>query len=215
MTDDVRFITDMDGFVIDLEGWWGSDSRIAKIAGISYGNTTGANTEKLLPFLVSKGHLSPFEHAGLTFYLEIPIFVARQLLRYRHISVNEMSRRYTTDKKTRFEFYLPEELDTPNDFCEDDKPFAQTATLMLVEEYREYLRRGIKPELARTILPVSLMTKMYLSTNIRELMHILYQRTKPDAQKEIQYVAKRMDSWLETFFPITHKAYKNAYKEDV
>jgi len=215
MTDDVWFITDMDGFVIDLEGWWGSDSRIAKIAGISYGNTTGANTEKLLPFLVSKGHLSPFEHAGLTFYLEIPIFVARQLLRYRHISVNEMSRRYTTDKKTRFEFYLPEELDTPNDFCEDSKPFVRTAIIMLVKEYRDYLKRGVKPELARTILPVSLMTKMYLSTNIRELMHILYQRTKSDAQKEIQYVAKQMENWLETFFPITYKAYKELYKEEV
>jgi len=215
MTDDVWFITEMDGFVVDLEGWWGSDSRIAKIAGISYGNTTDSNTEKLIPFLLSKGHVSPFEHAGLTFYLEIPIFVARQLLRYRHISVNEMSRRYTTDKKTRFEFYLPEELDTPNDFCEDKKPFAQTAVLMLVEEYREYLKRGIKPELARTVLPVSLMTRMYLSTNIRELMHIIYQRTQPDAQKEIQYVAKRMESWLETFFPITYKAYQDNYKEEI
>lgn len=208
MESKIKFLNSTDEFVISLENMWGSDEDIANIASISYGNKAAKNTDGLIKMLLTKGHLSPFEHAGITFYLEIPIFVARQLLRYRHISANEMSRRYTTNKKVMFEFYLPKELYIENDFCCNDTPPAKLLIIQLVEQYEEYIKQGVRPELARIILPVNLMTKMYISINVRELMHILSQRLDPTAQIEIQAVAKEMYKKLKKEFPITEKYFK-------
>lgn len=212
MSKEVLFRTALD-FEVKAISHWGSDKDIANIASISYGKEEAPNTEALIKALIVKGHLSPFEHAGITFYMEIPIFVARQLLRYRHISVNEMSRRYTTEERVEFEFYLPSELYINNDFYASDTPPAQIAILQLVEEYRNYIQRGIKPETARIILPVSLMTKMYFTVNIRELMHILNQRLRPEAQREIRYVADMMLGWFSTYFPLTHNYFMETYRE--
>jgi len=215
MTNEVVFLDSMESFTVKKIQCWGSDELIALVAGISYGNLEVVAIETLLRKLIAREHLSPFEHAGFTFYLEIPIFVARQLLRYRHISANEMSRRYTTNKKSEFEFYFPNELKTFNDsYYEDRYSSAQLTILSAVTEYKDALMRGVKPELARTLLPVSLMTKLYLSTNIRELMHILKQRLAPAAQKEIQYVAQKMESVFRNEFPLTYRHYKGENSSD-
>ena len=212
MSKEVLFRTTSD-FKVQVVNQWGSDKNIADIASISYGKEEAANTEHLIKALITKQHLSPFEHAGITFYMEIPIFVARQLLRYRHISVNEMSRRYTTENMIEFEFYLPSELYMQNDFFDSDTPPAKMAILQLVEEYENYIKQGVKPETARIILPVSLMTKLYFTVNIRELMHILHQRLQSEAQREIRQVAAILLDYFKEYFPLTYKYFLESYKE--
>jgi len=215
MSNNIKFLNSMEQFTIIKTAHWGSDKEIADIASISYGNEKAKNIDGLINTLMKRGHMSPFEQAGITFYISIPIFVARQLLRYRHISVNEMSRRYTTNNKVEFEFYMPKELDITNDFHSSTTPPAIESIIQLVLEYENYIKKGAKPEIARIILPVNMMTKMYLSTNIRELLHILHQRLKPEAQAEIAYVANKMYSELNTLFPQTYKAFSTYYKEGV
>src|SRR3982751_5344817 len=48
-------------------------------------------TQGLINFLYQNRHNSPFEHAAMTFYIETPIFVAREFMRHRTWSYNEMS----------------------------------------------------------------------------------------------------------------------------
>lgn len=51
-------------------------------------------TERTLRNLYQRGHLTPFEFLRVTFYVECPIYVARQLMRYRCCSYLERSLRY-------------------------------------------------------------------------------------------------------------------------
>jgi len=215
MSTESVFTSDInEAFKVNLIKTWGTDKEIADIASISYGKDSAQYVERLLKYLIVNKHFSPFEHAGFTFYIKLPIFIARQLLRYRHISVNEMSRRYTTNTNKPFEFYIPNELNTYNDFSTSSVPLSVRLIQSLVKEYEYYIDMKIKPELARTILPVNLLTEMYLSVNIRELMHILYQRLESHAQKEITIIAKLMLDYFKDEFPISSAYFLELYKED-
>ena len=90
---------------------FGSDYHVARIARLSRGvpwevdaaakmdsekwsKSTWEENTKTLRFLFEQKHMTPFEFAGATFYIEAPIFVARQLMRYRCASYLERSLRY-------------------------------------------------------------------------------------------------------------------------
>jgi len=65
---------------------------------------------KLIKYLASHGHFTPFTHPQITMREKVPIFVARQ--RFKHVvgfSYNEVSRRYVDDEP---EFYYPSEWRT-------------------------------------------------------------------------------------------------------
>ena len=46
--------------------------------------------------LVKDGHGVPLEHGLISFHLEVPIFVSRQIVKHRHSSINESSGRYSS-----------------------------------------------------------------------------------------------------------------------
>jgi len=52
--------------------------------------------------------MTPFEHVYLTFYLKVPIFVLRHLVKYRLTTINELSGRYTD--KGKKDYYIPDYL---------------------------------------------------------------------------------------------------------
>jgi thymidylate synthase (FAD) len=62
---------------------------------------------RLIKYLASHGHFTPFTHPQITLRETVPIFVARQ--RFKHVvgfSYNEVSRRYVDDEPS---FYIPDE----------------------------------------------------------------------------------------------------------
>lgn len=71
--------------------------------------------QRLLKYLASHNHFSPFTHCYLKFHIKAPIFVARQLQKHRvglswwddedadSLSWNEVSRRYVDDEPEFFE----------------------------------------------------------------------------------------------------------------
>src|SRR5690349_6130544 len=82
---------------IELVRASGSDVDIANAARVSYCKFVTEITErdtKLIKFLLEHNHTSPFEHNQLSFRVKAPIFVARQWMRHRMNSYNEISYRY-------------------------------------------------------------------------------------------------------------------------
>lgn len=60
--------------------------KVANSARISYAKSTGEFTEKdkkLTTFLWEEEHTSPFRHSYFTLHLKIPLFVARQWMKYQ------------------------------------------------------------------------------------------------------------------------------------
>ena len=73
------------------------DDTVIQAAQVSVLGENNPDTvpERLINYLMSSRHGSPFEHNSFTFFVEAPIFVFREWHRHRISSINEMSGRYT------------------------------------------------------------------------------------------------------------------------
>src|SRR6056297_2270168 len=80
--------------MIKLINKYMTEANLCDIARISTGKKRRSD-EELLRFLIEQGHDSIFEHAVMTFLVEVPIYTARQWMRHRIGSYTEKSGRYS------------------------------------------------------------------------------------------------------------------------
>jgi thymidylate synthase (FAD) len=175
--------------------------------------------EKLLKFLYDNKHMTPFEMAGATFEVQLPIFVVREWHRHRTQSFNEMSARYTPLPDVN---YVPsverllinsktnKQAGTVKGADELTPELAEAYQAGLIDFYgiaqRNYevaLRNGVPKELARLVLPVGRYSRMRASANLRNWMQFLTLRDDPAAQWEIRQYASTLREVLATIFPRT------------
>ncbi len=99
---------------IELQDVMGDDTAIVNAARVSYlGESKGPDRDKkLLFYLLQHRHTTPFEMVEFKFRVKCPIIVARQWLRHRTFSVNEISRRYSSEE---IDFYIPDTWRTQSD----------------------------------------------------------------------------------------------------
>ncbi|MBQ9372182.1 MAG: FAD-dependent thymidylate synthase [Thermoguttaceae bacterium] len=167
-------------------------------------NDTTELTAKTLRFCVKAGHLSVLEFAQLVFRIECPIFVARQLMRYRNASYIERSLRYC--EPTTREFM--KEIEDP------EAAASAYGTIVAHEDYSrtvydELVMNGAKKEYARAVLPLSTMTLFLMRVDLRELLHIFDERLTPQCQKETREVVEQMYKITKKYFPIVMEEYEN------
>lgn len=178
--------------------------------------------------LARQRHGSPFEHGYMQFRSEMPIFAARELMRHRiGFSYNEISGRYT---KLRPRFYVPSSERPLVNVGKPMKPKFETGSIGQVKhvqftltasyqrawnDYEAMLADGIAGEVARSVLPVGIMTEMVISCNPRSLMSFLSLRVEDETalfpsypQKEIEMVAKKMEKAFAELMPLTHAAFE-------
>lgn len=159
-------------------------NTIAKIASICYGSDP-KNPLGLVKHLYRNGHHSVFEHIYFTFKIEgISRACSHQLVRHRHCSFTQRSQRYCSEGD--FGFVIPPSLDSSYDADE-----FENIMLRLQERY-ENLQKSIPTEDARYILPNACETSLYLSCNLRELIHMSNERLCLRAQWEIRELISRM-----------------------
>lgn len=72
--------------------------------------------------------------------------------------------------------------------------------------YKEMIDDGVAKECARFVLPEAVMTKLYMTGNIRSFIHYLQVRTSNDAQKEHREVADAIGEILKKECPIIWNA---------
>ena len=99
---------------ITVVDYMGNDRTPAEAARISYGGDEHLPEEDfaLCKFLMRNKHTSPFEMCRLRLNIRLPIFVARQWVRHRQASLNEVSFRYVSPEKARdspdqLDFFIP------------------------------------------------------------------------------------------------------------
>lgn len=154
---------------------------IAQIASICY-DSEPKNPLKLVNHLYLNGHHSVFEHIYFTFKIEgVSRACTHQLVRHRHCSFTQRSQRYCSEDS--FEFVTPRSIDGGY-FAGDMKNIG--------DWYKGYQYRGVPNEDARYILPNACASSLYLSCNLRELIHISNERLCSRAQWEIRNLVKEM-----------------------
>jgi thymidylate synthase (FAD) len=161
---------------------------ITDVASICYGNDEAKYPERLFKHLYESGHHSTFEHVYFTFKIEgISRACLAQLTRHRHASYSVRSQRYCDESETQV--VVP-------DSVKEDKELLDIYTYQTngrsKEVYDYLILKGVKKEDARFVLPQALLTDLYMSVNLRELIHINKLRTSKQAQWEIRDLVNEM-----------------------
>ena len=160
---------------------------IANIAGICYGKDKAKNPKKLVENLLRLKHLSVFEHVYFTWKIEgISRTCLAQLTRHRHASYTVRSQRYCSESEQSF--IVPESMDYNVALIDEYYTFMDTA-----KDFYDYLISwGVKREDARFVLPQAMETDLYMSCNLRELLHIYKLRSDKSAQWEIRELVEKL-----------------------
>jgi thymidylate synthase (FAD) len=183
---------------LELVEKWGSDERIIESARMSTdGGFRGWEKDmKLLRYLYENKHLTPFEQCGLTFEVQAPIFVAREWMRHRTQSYNELSARYSPLPDL---FYLPsmerlmaaKQSQVNKQGSEEGFTPEQAASIrddlsLTYQEcrttYESLLERGVAREIARLVIPVAQYSRWRASANLRNWLQFLELRLPENAQ---------------------------------
>lgn len=193
------------------------DNSIVQSARVSYGDgtTTSRGDTGLIRYLMRHWHTTPFEMVEFKFHIKMPLYIARQHLRHRTASVNELSARYSVVPK---EYYNPETLRGQSEVnhqgsegevaIPEEKRTAVSRHLeQSFELYEDLLENGCCREQARGNLPQSTYTEFYWKINLHNLMHYLHLRMDSHAQKEIREFANAIYTLVEPLVPITMKAF--------
>lgn len=194
--------------VLDGQGWielidfMGDELKIVNAARMAYGRQSKELSEsdiQILKALLINGHTSPLEHVVFTFHIYAPIFVARQWMRHRTWSYSELSRRYT---KKDIQFYIPKHFTGDGvKELEQCRGIYTKACVEAVDTYNELLNEGVKPEQARGVLPLSLMTEFKGTVDLHNLIHFLALRDDIHAQWEIRQYAEAIKTLIRKVVP--------------
>jgi thymidylate synthase (FAD) len=169
-----------------------------------------AKDMKLMAFLAEHKHLSPFEHQSATFLVEAPLYIAREWMRHRTQAFNEISMRYTSDPSDTY--YIPDTFRAQaakNKQASEGEAADQDTCARIykygvieaVDSYNRLLASGVARELARGVLPTSMVTRFYATANLRNWAHWYGLRSGVGAQLEIRHYAEQINQHLKALWP--------------
>lgn len=162
---------------------------------------------KLLKYLITHKHWSPFEMGDLMVEVITTRDISRQILRHKKIDVQEFSQRYAKveiKEEILREARLQDPKNRQNSIPSEDPELIEEWDRMQRQVldfahkmYQRALELGIAKEQARCLLPEGLTeTRMYLKANIRTWLHYCEVRCGPETQKEHREVAEEIKKLL-------------------
>lgn len=166
---------------------------------------------KLADYLMRNWHTSPFEMVEIWLEMKMPIFVARQFVRHRTATINEVSGRYV---QLPAEWYIPEvvggkaankkqgqegNLGKPTQ--EWFRRVLDTQCEISYTLYQEALERGVAAEHARTLLHLNHYTHWLWKQDLHNMLNFLRLRDHSHAQIESQRYAQAVDRLLRQYLP--------------
>ncbi|MCK5483746.1 MAG: FAD-dependent thymidylate synthase [Gemmatimonadetes bacterium] len=209
------------GFV-SLIDYMGTDESIEQAARVSYGFGTrkSSQTRGLVRYLRRHRHTTPSEMVELKFHCAMPMFVARQWIRHRTVSVNEYSARYSLMPLL---FYKPDYEDfaiqsasnrqgregdsAPRAVYEEALRRWDEVRRLSSDVYGWLVEEEVARELARIDLPLSTYTQWYWKIDLHNLFHFLSLRADSHAQWEIQEFARVMAGMMKRVAPLSYEAW--------
>jgi thymidylate synthase (FAD) len=187
--------------------------------------------ERLIIFLATHNHWSPFSHCQSTFEVKAPMLVKNQWYKHRigmsyteddeiafeNEGWNEMSMRYVSPE----DFYIPGVWRSAPDNKKQGSgaDLAGSASLIRKLDLEDIVRQGVflynlavehgvAPEQARLMLPAYAMyTSFYWTVSLFGVIRFLQLRLAPDAQWEIREFSKAVYKLVQPLFPYSFAAF--------
>ncbi len=210
----------------------GSDLSVVNAARVSFSKesvwadatlrTLSVRDQKLIEFLATHNHWSPFGHAFASFRIKAPIGCARQLSKSTiGLCWNEVSRRYVSYEPEVFQVDAWRGAPLNAKQGSDGQPqMSQENVNALYHEinnqavaaYNKLIAGGVAPEQARLLLPQSMMTEWIWSGSLAAFARVCKLRLAKDTQQETREVANGIAQEMEKLFPYSFNALLNHWK---
>lgn len=206
---------------VELVDYMGDDLRVANVARVSFAKWKEEFDDKdarLIDYLASHEHSSPFRHTAISLRCKAPVFLARQLGKHQAgLSWNEVSRRYVD---AGIELFVPDSWRSrPADGIKQgsghEHPHSdyfkwkyEQLCKRAMHDYEEMVEGGVAPEMARMVLPQSMMVDFIWSGNLLSFFHVYRLRAGGGAQVEAKVFAEQLEAIVEPLFPHCWSALK-------
>src|SRR5687768_10430117 len=216
-----RYYRVLDHGFVALVDYMGSDEAVEQAARVSYGAGTRkvSETRGLIRYLRRHRHTTPSEMVEFKFHCAMPMFVARQWVRHRSASLNELSARYSLMpllfyKPRKDEFQLQSRSnkqgragDAPPEVYREAIERWERLRADAGDTYRWMLEEDVAREIARIDLPLSTYTQWYWKIDLHNLLHFLSLRVDSRAQWEIQEFGRAIAGMVKRVAPLSYEAW--------
>lgn len=155
----------------------------------SEGNISDGSADKFIRSILKRGHESVIEHVSVTFRIVCDRGVTHEIVRHRIASYSQESTRYCNYSQDKFGNELT--FIKPCFWEEEGENFTLWKNTMgeIEKNYFKILENGGTPQEARSILPNSVKTEIYMTMNLREWRHFLKLRTEKAAHPQMRQIA--------------------------
>lgn len=176
----------------------------ARVSHRSEDRITHGSALKLLQFIVmNKGDFSVIEHGGFSVEFLVDRGITHEIVRHRLFSYTQESTRFVNYEKK-----MPPKFIEPYD--SSDEGYVPQSTEILwheaidtaEEKYRELVRTGVPPQIARSVFPNALASKIVMTGNFRNWRHFLLMRTSKEAHPQMRQVTIPLLKELQELEPI-------------
>jgi thymidylate synthase (FAD) len=182
--------------------------RIGRTCYKSEDKITDDSYETFVRNLIKRGHLSVIEHCSVTADIICDRGVTHEIVRHRIGSYSQESTRYCNYSADKYGNEITV-IDPGTAFEWGDTPAAMakrhewTAACRVAEmQYLKMLELGASPQEARSVLPNSLKTEIWVTYNLREWRHFFQLRCAPSAHPQMQEVARLLLAEMTAYVPI-------------
>lgn len=161
---------------------------------------TPDSSEKFVRTIIRSGHESVVEHAVASFRFVCDRGVTHELVRHRLASYSQESTRYCNYAGARLGGHIT--LIHPPGLTDEQRRRREAHFDLVQALYDVEIAEGVKPQIARGILPTCLKTEIVCTMNFREWRHALKLRTAKAAHPQIVEVMLEVLAWFRSNYPV-------------
>ena len=136
--------------------------------------------------IIKSGHHSVLEHISVSVRFICDRGISHEIVRHRLAAYSQESTRYANYSKNKFGNEIT--VIKPFFWAEDSLEYMEWKKAMenAEQSYLKLLKKGARPEQARSVLPNSLKTEIVMTCNLREWRHVLKLRCSKAAHPQIR-----------------------------
>lgn len=161
---------------------------------------TGVSWERFITSVVlGHGDWSITEHVTVTVDAVVDRGITHEWVRHRLGAYTQESTRFVNyDKKMSPKFIMPRELGVAleKDWC--------VAVSRNEEVYRRMVRCGVSPQIARSVLPNALASRLVCTFNLRMWRHFFLMRTTKESHPQMREVTIPLLAEFQRYIPLLY-----------
>jgi len=176
--------------IIENQDWSELLRRIETKGRVCYKSEDRITDESAVDFVASlarRGHMSVLEHSSISVKFIVDRGVSHEIVRHRLASYSQESTRYCNygheNEITVIEPFFWEEGSVDYGLWEDACNYAERSYLRMTRS------SDATPQEARSVLPNSLKSELWMTANIREWLHFFSVRAQKAAHPQMRQVA--------------------------